>query len=101
MRAMPIVAMEPPLTWKGIVGARNYEVQYSLDLSGATGWTTVAETLGKGRINVDDLTSGTKFAFRVRGFSKAYPGPRSGPVQQWLPETANSAGDLEVRRAQG
>lgn len=70
------------LSWKGIFGARNYEVQYSTDLSGETGWKSISETPGKPRVNVDGLTSGTKYAFRVRALGKAEPGPYSGPVQQ-------------------
>ena len=71
--------------WKGVAGARNYEVQYSLDLSGATGWTTVAETPGGGRLSVGGLTSGTRYVFRVRGYGNAQPGPWSSPVPQIAP----------------
>ena len=35
------------LLWQTVLGARNYEVQYSTDLSGLTGWQTVAETPAK------------------------------------------------------
>ncbi|MDQ6655423.1 MAG: M12 family metallo-peptidase, partial [Verrucomicrobiota bacterium] len=34
------------LTWKTVRGARNYEVQFTIDLSGATGWVTVPTTPG-------------------------------------------------------
>ena len=73
------------LIWQTLVGARNYEVQYSTDLSGLTGWVTVAETPGKGRLDVGGLTSGTKYAFRVRGYGNAQPGPWSDIVQQMAP----------------
>ena len=49
---------------------------------GATGWTTVGSTPSKTRVNVDGLTSGTKYAFRVRALGNGQPGPWSGPVQQ-------------------
>ncbi|MGI8436548.1 MAG: fibronectin type III domain-containing protein [Chthoniobacterales bacterium] len=70
------------VSWTGVIGARNYEAQYTLDLTGETGWVTVSETPGKTRINVDGLTSGTKYAFRVRALGNGQPGPWSGPVQQ-------------------
>ena len=71
--------------WKGLSGARNYEVQYTTDLSGATGWINVPETPGGTRLNVEDLVSGTKYAFRVRGLSTGQPGPWSIPVPQMAP----------------
>jgi hypothetical protein len=71
--------------WKGLSGARNYEVQYTTDLSGATGWSNVPETPGTTRLNVGGLVSGTKYAFRVRGLSTGQPGPWSGPVPQMAP----------------
>jgi hypothetical protein len=70
------------LGWKGVLGARIYEAQYTTDLTGATGWTTVESTPSKSRVNVDGLTSGTKYALRVRGLGNGRPGPWSGPVQQ-------------------
>ncbi|MDQ2659288.1 MAG: fibronectin type III domain-containing protein [Verrucomicrobiota bacterium] len=70
------------LSWKGVFGARVYEVQFTTDLSGETGWKSVDETPAKSRIHVDGLTSGTKYAFRVRALANGQPGPWSGPVQQ-------------------
>ncbi len=70
------------LGWTGVIGARVYEVQYTTDLSGVTGWTTVGSTPSKTRVNVNGLTSGTKYAFRVRALGNDQPGPWSGPVQQ-------------------
>lgn len=70
------------LGWTGVIGARVYEAQHTTDLSGATGWTTVGSTPSKTRVNVDGLTSGTKYAFRVRALGNGQPGPWSGPVQQ-------------------
>ena len=70
------------LGWTGVIGVRVYEAQYTTDLSGATGWTTVPSTTSKTRVNVDGLTSGTKYAFRVRALGNGQPGPWSGPVQQ-------------------
>jgi hypothetical protein len=71
--------------WQGLSGARNYEVQYTTDLSGATGWSNVPETPGATRLDVGGLVSGTKYAFRVRGFSTGQPGPWSIPVPQMAP----------------
>ena len=73
------------MSWKGLFGARVYEVQYTTDLTGATGWTSVSETPGKTRVSIDGLTSGTKYAFRVRALGSGQPGPWSGPVQQMAP----------------
>ena len=73
------------LGWKGVIGSRVYETQYTTDLSGATGWTTVGSTPSKTKVNVDGLTSGTRYAFRVRALGNDLPGPWSGPVQAgWL-----------------
>lgn len=69
-------------SWKKVFGARNYEVQYTTDLTGATGWTSVEQTPGNTKLNVDGLTSGTKYALRVRALGNGQPGPWSGPVQQ-------------------
>jgi hypothetical protein len=71
--------------WQGLSGARNYEVQYTTDLSGATGWNNVPETPGNTRLTVGSLVSGTKYAFRVRGLSNGQPGPWSSPVPQMAP----------------
>jgi hypothetical protein len=71
--------------WQGLSGARNYEVQYTTDLSGATGWSNVPETPGATRLDVGGLVSGTKYAFRVRGLSTGQPGPWSIPVPQMAP----------------
>jgi hypothetical protein len=70
------------LYWTGVIGARVYEVQYTTDLSGAAGWQTVGLTPSKTRVNVDGLTSGTRYALRVRALSNGQPGPWSTPVQQ-------------------
>lgn len=72
------------LSWKSVKGARNYEVQYTTDLTGATGWVTLAETPGKTRTEANDLTSGTRYAFRVRAMGNGERGPWSGPVQQMV-----------------
>lgn len=96
----PSPALEPPqdvrtqingtpgrimMSWKRVLGARNYEVQYTTDLSGVTGWTDAAEMSGGTRLNVDGLVSGTKYALRVRACGNAAPGPFSSPVQQLAP----------------
>ncbi|MBA3607468.1 MAG: fibronectin type III domain-containing protein [Chthoniobacterales bacterium] len=73
------------LTWQGEPGARSYEVQYTTDLSGATGWTSAPEMPGAARLNVDNLVSGTRYAFRIRACGNAAPGPWSSPVQQMAP----------------
>jgi hypothetical protein len=70
------------LYWTGVAGVRVYEAQYTTDLSGATGWQTSAETTSKTRVNVDGLTSGTRYALRVRALGNGEPGPWSSPVQQ-------------------
>lgn len=97
---VPYPPLEPPIdvrtringtpgqvtvSWKTVFGARNYEVQYTTDLSGATGWTSAPQMSGAGRLNVEGLTSGAKYAFRVRACANAMPGPWSGPVQQLAP----------------
>lgn len=73
------------LAWKGVVGARNYEAQSTTDLTGATGWVTAPSMAGSGKLPIDGLTSGTKYAFRVRACGNGTPGPWSGPVQQMAP----------------
>lgn len=56
-----------------------------LDLTGATGWVSAPEMSGATLLNVSDLTSGTRYALRVRGCANSAPGPWSGPVQQLAP----------------
>lgn len=73
------------ISWKGVRGARNYEVQYTTDLTGATGWVSAPAMAGGSKLTVGGLTSGTKYAFRVRACGKGTPGPWSGPVQQLAP----------------
>lgn len=70
------------VTWKGVAGARNYEVQHTKDLSYASGWETLPETPGKTRAEVNGLDSGTKYAFRVRALGNGAPGPYCSPIQQ-------------------
>ncbi len=73
------------MSWKSVLGARNYEVQYTTDLTGATGWVNADSMAGAPRLNVDGLTSGTRYALRVRACGNGAPGPWSGPVQQLAP----------------
>jgi hypothetical protein len=73
------------LTWIGQLGARNYEIQYTTDLTGASGWVNAPSMPGKTRLNVDGLVSGTRYAFRIRACGNAEPGPWSSPVQQMVP----------------
>jgi hypothetical protein len=40
---------------------------------------------GGTRLNVDGLTSGTRYALRVRACGNGIPGPWSSPVQQLAP----------------
>lgn len=73
------------LTWIGQPGARNYEIQYTTDLTGTTGWVNASKMPGNTRLNVDGLVSGTKYAFRIRACGNAEPGPWSSPVLQMAP----------------
>lgn len=73
------------VSWKGVRGARNYEVQYTTDLTGATGWVSAPAMSGGGKLAIDGLNSGTKYGFRVRACGNGTPGPWSGPVQQMAP----------------
>jgi hypothetical protein len=73
------------LSWAGVSGARLYEVQSSTDLSGATGWTSAAEMPSATKLGVEGLSSGTKYALRVRALGKGLPGPWSSLVQQMAP----------------
>ena len=72
------------LSWSD-AGARNYEAQKTTDLSGATGWESAEEMPGAIRIAFEGLTSGTKYAFRVRAWGNGMPGPWSTPAQQMAP----------------
>jgi hypothetical protein len=73
------------LGWSKVVGGRNYEGQYTTDLIGATGWEDAAEMTGKTKLAIAGLTSGTKYAFRVRACGNAAPGPWSVIIIQLAP----------------
>jgi hypothetical protein len=73
------------LSWTAQLGARNYEIQYTTDLTGATGWTNAPLMPGKTKLNVDGLESGTKYAFRIRACGNKEPGPWSSIVLQRAP----------------
>jgi hypothetical protein len=72
-------------SWKAPAGARNYEAQFTTDLSGATGWESAPEMPSKTKYSFLGLTSGTKYAFRVRAWGNGLPGPWSSPIQQMAP----------------
>ena len=72
-------------SWKGLSGARNYEAQKTTDLTGATGWESAIEMPSGAKLSFEGLTSGTKYAFRVRAWGNGMPGPWSTPVQQMVP----------------
>jgi hypothetical protein len=65
--------------------ARNYEAQETTDLTGATGWESAEEMPSATKLSFEGLTSGTKYAFRVRAWGNGMPGPWSTPVQQMAP----------------
>jgi hypothetical protein len=71
-------------SWKAPVGARYFEAQSTTELSGETGWVTAGEMPTKTKISFTDLTSGTRYAFRVRAWGNGLPGPWSTPVQQMV-----------------
>ena len=73
------------LSWDKVLYARNYEVQTTTDLTGATGWKSQPEMPGVLRLQVPDLVPGTTYALRVRAWGKSLPGPWSGPIQQMAP----------------
>lgn len=72
-------------SWGSVLYARNYEVQTTTDLSGATGWTSQPEMPGVLRLEIPGLVSGTKYALRVRAWGKSLPGPWSTLIQQMAP----------------
>lgn len=72
-------------SWGKVGGARLYEAQYTTDLSGATGWTSAAKMPGAATLNIDGLTGGTKYAFRVRALGNGTPGPWSATIAQMAP----------------
>lgn len=73
------------LSWTPEYGARLYQVQYTMDLSGSSGWTDVPENATTARLSVEGLASGTRYAFRVRACARGIPGPWSPAVQQMAP----------------
>jgi hypothetical protein len=72
------------LSWTAPVGARYFEAQSTTDLSGETGWVTAGKMPSKTKIDFTGLTSGTRYAFRVRAWGNGLPGPWSTPVQQMV-----------------
>jgi hypothetical protein len=65
------------LSWTAPVGARYFEAQSTTDLRGETGWVTAGKMPTKTKIEFTGLTSGTRFAFRVRAWGNGLPGPWS------------------------
>ncbi len=64
------------MTPRAAIGARNYEVQ---SLTGATGWISAPAMSGGGKPAVEDLTSGTRDAFRARACGNGQPESWSAP----------------------
>jgi hypothetical protein len=71
-------------SWAAPLGARYFEAQSTTDLSGETGWVSAAKMPTKTKIDFNGLTSGTRYAFRVRAWGNGLPGPWSTPVQQMV-----------------
>ena len=72
------------LSWLPPTGARYFEAQSTTNLSGETGWVNAEQMPTKSKIDFDGLTSGTRYAFRVRAWGNGMPGPWSTPVQQMV-----------------
>ncbi len=73
------------MSWKRVLGARNYEVQYTTDLSGVTGWTDAAEMSGGTRLNVDGLVSGTRYACACAPAATPRPARSAARCSNWRP----------------
>lgn len=71
--------------WTTVLGAKAYEVDYTTDLSGATGWVSADETPSKGRLLLKGLDSGTVYLIRVCALGNGASGPYANPVQQMAP----------------
>ncbi|HEY3662345.1 MAG TPA: fibronectin type III domain-containing protein [Chthoniobacterales bacterium] len=71
-------------SWTAPTGAQFFEVQYTTDLSGETGWTSPGEMPSASKATFEGLTSGTRYSFRVRAWGNGRPGPWSTPVQQMV-----------------
>lgn len=72
------------LSWRPPIGARSFEAQSTTDLSGESGWVSAPQMPTKSKIDFEGLTSGTRYAFRVRAWGNGMPGPWSTPVQQMV-----------------
>ena len=70
--------------WKGLRGAKSYEVQYSLDPFSDSTWKS-AESVTMNRTEIDSLVSGSKIWVRVRGIGKSPAGPWCEPVCRIVP----------------
>ncbi|MEK6259807.1 MAG: fibronectin type III domain-containing protein [Planctomycetota bacterium] len=75
---------ELDLDWDNVRGARSYQIQRSPDPVSATSWTLI-DTVTASRATVKNLTSGTKYWFRVAAIGAAGPGPWSNPVAKIAP----------------
>ncbi len=73
------------LSWGKVQYARNYEVQTTTDLSGATGWTSQTAMPSAAKLDITGLVTGTKYALRVRAWGNGMPGPFSSLCQQMAP----------------
>ena len=65
---------EMDLVWAAIKGRRVYDVEYRLNVEGAT-WTRVDPSPTKSKMTVTGLQSGKEYVFRVRAVGTAGAGP--------------------------
>lgn len=84
-----------------MAGAWNYAAQYTTDLSGATGWTDVPETTGKTKLAIGGLTSGIRYAFRLRPLNGGAVGPWSATIVQMAPEKVERLKSASRRAPRG
>ncbi|MBI3509601.1 MAG: fibronectin type III domain-containing protein [Bacteroidetes bacterium] len=75
---------EVDLHWDRIAGCKIYEMEYTSDPAGLTGWLR-AGTTTKSSFAVQNLNSGTKFLFRIAAVGTKGQGPWSDSVTKIAP----------------
>src|SRR5437588_12419922 len=75
---------EPDLTWDTVRGARSYVVERSPDPPTETSWVHAA-VCTRSKTTIEDLTSGTRYWFRVAAVTATGQSPWSNPAMKIAP----------------
>jgi hypothetical protein len=75
---------ELKLKWSKVRGAKSYNIEISDNSKKSPAWT-VFDTTTKTKAVIRNLTSGTRYCFRVQAIGAAGKGPYSEPITKFAP----------------